>query len=123
MTGREFWELTRSWKKVDSIDWDVKGDPFNADCVNVIVSADGKEVTLYVGRPAVSSRVNWFNAVCIYLVVNKVLALAGRKNSFSVVDADRQYIQVTAALQTAIEVIIDEQKQQKSENLADDCGN
>lgn len=123
MTGREFWELTRSWKKVDSIGWDVKGDPFNADCVNVIVSADGEKLTIPIGSPAVSSRVNWFNALCIYLVVNKVLTLAGRKDPFHVVDADRQYIQVTAALQTAIKVIIDERKQQKSENLADDRGN
>lgn len=38
------------------------------------------------------------------------------------VDTDLEYVRVEDAIQTAMRAI-NEQKQQKSENLADDCGN
>lgn len=122
MKGWRLLELIRSWKKVDSICWEIDGSDWDADHVGITVLADGKEWYFYVGSPAVTSRIKWFNAVCIYLVVNKVLQLAGRKETFSVVGTDLEYVRVENAIQTAMRVI-NEQKQQKSENLADDCGN
>lgn len=122
MKGWKLLELIRSWKKVDSIRWETDGSNWEPDRAGIIVLADGKERYFYVGSPAVTSKVEEFDARCIYLIVNKVLKSAGRNTIFSVADADWEYIKVVYAIQTAIEVI-NEQKQQKSENLADDCGN
>lgn len=121
MKGWKLLELIRSWKKVDSIRWETDGSDWEPDRAGIIVSADGKEWYFHIGSPAVTSKVNWFDAVCIYLVVNKVLQLAGQPEIFSVVGADLEYVRVVNAIQTAMRVI-NEQKQQKSENLADDCG-
>ena len=122
MKGCKLLELLRAWKKVDSIRWEIDGSDWEPDRAGIIVSADGKEWYFHIGSPAVTSKVNWFDAVCIYLVVNKVLQLAGRKEAFSVVDTDLEYVRVEDAIQTVMRAI-NEQKQQKSENLADDCGN
>ena len=122
MKGCKLLELLRAWKKVDSIRWEIDGSDWEPDRAGIIVSADGKEWYFHIGSPAVTSKVNWFDAVCIYLVVNKVLQLAGRKEAFSVVHTDLEYVRVEDAIQTAMRAI-NEQKQQKSENLADDCGN
>lgn len=122
MKGWRLLELIRSWKKVDSLCWETDGSDWEPDHAGVIVSADGKEWYFHVGSPAVTSKVKWFDAVCIYLVVNKILQLAGRTEIFSVSGADREYVRIVDAIQTAMRVI-NEQKQQKSENLADDCGN
>lgn len=122
MKGWRLLELIRSWKKVDSIRWETDGSDWEPDRAGIIVSADGKEWYFHIGSPAVTSKVNWFDAVCIYLMVNKVLQLAGRKETFSVAGTDQEYVCVEDAIQTAMRAI-NEQKQQKSENLADDCGN
>lgn len=115
-------DLIRSWKKVDSIRWEIDGSDWEPDRAGIIVLADGKEWYFYVGSPAVTSKVEEFDARCIYLIINKVLKAAGRKTIFSVAGADWEYIKVQYAIQTAMRVI-NEQKQQKSENLADDRGN
>ena len=122
MKGWRLLDLIRSWKKVDSIRWETDGSDWEPDRAGIIVLADGKEWYFHVGSPAVTSKVKWFDAVCIYLVANKILQLAGRKETFSVVGTDLEYVRVENAIQTAMRVI-NEQKQQKSENLADDCGN
>lgn len=77
MKGCKLLELLRAWKKVDSIRWEIDGSDWEPDRAGIIVSADGKEWYFHIGSPAVTSKVNWFDAVCIYLVVNKVLQLAG----------------------------------------------
>ena len=115
-------DLIRSWKKIDSIRWEIDGSDWEPDRAGIIVLADGKEWYFYVGSPAVTSKVKKIDAMCIYLIVNKVLKSAGRNTIFSVAGADWEYIKVQYAIQTAMRVI-NEQKQQKSENLADDCGN
>lgn len=110
MKGWKLLELIRSWKKIDFIQWTVAGDPWQPDYIGVLVSADGKSLEFPIGSPAVSSKVKWFDAVCIYLMVNKILELAERRGSFSVVGADREYIRVVDAVKTDMGVV-NEQKQ------------
>lgn len=90
MTGREFVEKVRKIKEISSVEWDIKGDIFNADEVRVKVVADNGEYNLFLGSPALHDNSEsllsdtWMERVSFILLVNKLMELQGRTERFDV---------------------------------------
>jgi hypothetical protein len=90
MTGEEFIEKVREIKEISSIEWDIKGDDFNADEVGVKVVADNGEYRLCLGKPSAHDdaesmlKVHWAERVSCILLVNKLMELQGKSERFDV---------------------------------------
>lgn len=84
MIGKEFVEKVREIKEISSVEWDVKGDVFNADEVRVKVVADNGEYNLPLGSPALHDNPEsllsdtWVERVSFILLVNKLMELQGK---------------------------------------------
>ena len=90
MIGKEFVEKVREIKEISSVEWDVKGDVFNADEVRVKVVADNGEYNLHLGSPALYDNPEsllsdtWMARFSFILLVNKLMELQGRTERFDV---------------------------------------
>lgn len=90
MTGEEFLYKVRGIKQVQSIEWDVQGDPFNSDSVRVEVVADGEKFSIFLGstilHPTADSLLAsiWVERGAVCLLVNKTMELLGRPERFNI---------------------------------------
>lgn len=90
MTGEEFIEKVRKIKEISSVEWDIKGDIFNADEVRVKVVADNGEYNLFLGSPILHDNPEsllsdtWIERVSFILLVNKLMELQERTERFDV---------------------------------------
>ncbi len=89
MTGEEFLYKVRGIKQVQSIEWDVQGDPFNPDKVKIKVVADDEEFSIFFGSPVLHHTADsllstiWCERVAVCLLVNKTMELLGRPERFN----------------------------------------
>ena len=90
MTGEEFLCKVREIKEIHSIDWDIQGNPWDADSIRVKIAADNEEFTVSLGSPSLSSTAEnllssiWWERVAVCLLVNKTMELLGRPERFNV---------------------------------------
>ena len=75
MTGKEFLEKVKLIKQITDIRWQVKGDVFDPEEVQVAFIADGEEVKVNYPKPDDENR--WLHEVAIALLINKFMEQVG----------------------------------------------
>lgn len=82
MTGKEFIEKIRSIKEITGIEWEIKGEPLDADIAKIKVTADEKEFSVLVGYPKTTVDIEWLQHISLNLVLQKIEQQTGKKNPY-----------------------------------------
>lgn len=75
MTGEEFLNKVREIKKITDIRWQIEGDYFEPNKVKLVVIADGEKIEVTYPKP--KSEKEFFQNVCIALIINKFMQQIG----------------------------------------------
>ncbi|WP_455505698.1 hypothetical protein [Gemmiger formicilis] len=81
MTGKEFLEMVRNIKKIKAIEWEVEGEPLDADCVKVTVYADDGKFSILVGYPKTTAEIDFVQQTSLKLIINKIMQQEGLDKS------------------------------------------
>ena len=73
MTGEQFLNWLEGVKKIEAVKWAVAGDPLNADEVNVLITADGEQISVSFGSPKNGDRPNDFQKAILCMIANRVI--------------------------------------------------
>ena len=82
MTGQEFLEKIRNIKEITGVEWEIKGEPLDADIAKIKVSADEKEFSVLVGYPKTTMDIEWMQHISLNLVLQKIEQQTGKKNPY-----------------------------------------
>ncbi len=78
MTGEEFLNWLDGVKRIDRVEWIIQGkDCWDADRINVVVTADGAQKTFYFGSAKVLERPNDMCKICLAMIGNRVMKQVG----------------------------------------------
>lgn len=72
MSGAEFLDWLHNIKQIEKVEWKVQGDFLDADEVAVVITADGEQITIYVGSPKRSERPDEFQKTLLCLIANRI---------------------------------------------------
>lgn len=72
MTGAEFLDWLHGVKQIEKVEWQVRGEPLDAEAVSVIITADGDQITIYFGSPKRGERPNEFQKTLLCLIGNRI---------------------------------------------------
>lgn len=72
MTGEEFLNWLHGVKKIEKVEWVVSGDALDADEVSVLITADGKRLSIPFGCPKWVKYPDDFHTTLFCLIANKV---------------------------------------------------
>lgn len=72
MTGEEFLNWLHGVKKIEKVEWVVQGDTVDADEVSVLITADGKRVSIPFGSPKNGEPTEYHEKAFLCLIANKV---------------------------------------------------
>lgn len=86
MTGEEFLEKIRSIKEITKIEWEIEGEPLDADIAKVKITADGEEFSVLVGYPKTTVNIEWMQQVSLALVLQKIEQQEGKENPHISID-------------------------------------
>ena len=104
MTGEEYAKLLMKIKKIDKIEWVVKGDPWDADICKLRVYTGGIVLDLLVGHPKGSGVVNWYDCFIISYILWKVWTQYGAEEPFRpIMDRDKLVDEINRCIQLSID--------------------
>lgn len=72
MSGAEFLDWLHGVKRIEKVEWEVHGEPLDADEVAVVITADGEKITVYVGSPKRSEYPDEFQKTLLCLIANRI---------------------------------------------------
>lgn len=73
MTGEQFLIWLEGVKKIESVKWAVKGDPLDADEVDVLITADGEQIAISFGSPKNGERPDDVQKAILCMIANRVV--------------------------------------------------
>lgn len=82
MTGQEFIEKIRNIKEITGVEWEIKGEPLDADIAKIKVSTDEKEFSVLIGYPKTTVDIEWMQQVSLALVLQKIEQQTGKENPY-----------------------------------------
>ena len=104
MTGEEYAKLLMKIKKIDKIEWTVKGDPWDADICKLRVYTGGIVLDLLAGHPKSSGVVNWYDCFIISYILWKVRTQYGAEEPFRpIMDRDNLVDEINRCIQLSID--------------------
>ena len=104
LTGDEYAKLLMKIKKIDKIEWAVKGDLWDADICKLRVYTGGIVLDLLVGYPKSSGVVNWYDCFIISYILWKVRTRYGAEEPFRpIIDRDKLVDEINRCIQLSID--------------------
>lgn len=104
LTGEEYAKLLMKIKKIDKIEWAVKGNPWDADICKLRVYTGGIVLDLLVGYPKSSGVVNWYDYFIISYILWKVRTQYGAEEPFRpIMDRDKLVDEINRCIQLSID--------------------
>lgn len=104
LTGEEYAKLLMKIKKINKIEWAVKGDLWDADICKLRVYTGGIVLDLLVGYPKSSAVVNWYDCFIISYILWKVRTQYGAEEPFRpIMDRDKLVDEINRCIQLSID--------------------